>query len=160
MNNKVRKIKHDDQPERESAAEGPTTYLARLQALGPRGEPWVTDGLAKRKPVKARSLVALYPSLVGREVLVCAAQPEGTPVIVGFLHEPDLAAKENAPATSVDLVVDRERIVLSARQEVVLRCGQGSITLTADGKVTVRGADVVSTANRTNRIRGGAVRIN
>jgi hypothetical protein len=161
MHSKIRKISSPGE-HRESASAAPngTAFLARLQALGPRGEPWITHGAAKRKPVKARSVVALRPELVGRDVLVCIAEPERVPVIIGFLQDLVLAPSPHENAEPLALEVDRERIVLSARQEVVLRCGPGSITLTADGKVVVRGVEVVSSANRTNRIRGGAVRIN
>jgi hypothetical protein len=70
----------------------------------------------------------------------------------------DLMGEATAP--SLDLIIDRQRIVLSAQQEVVLRCGKASITLTTDGRIAIRGADIVSTAGRVNRIRGGAVKIN
>jgi hypothetical protein len=78
---------------------------------------------------------------------------------VGVLLAPgDLQGETSVPA--LDLLVDRQRIVLSAQQEVVLRCGQASITLTADGRLVIKGADVVSSAEQVNRIRGGAVKIN
>jgi hypothetical protein len=79
-------------------------------------------------------------------------------VIVGVLTGREDAPPADDPA--IDLVVERRRIVLSAKTEVVLRCGDGSITLAANGKVTIRGVDVISSAARTQRIRGGAVRIN
>lgn len=88
-----------------------------------------------------------------------AGTEDGTPVLVGLTLAPGEQPADLAHQT-LDLTIDRRRLVLSADQEVVLRCGKASITLTADGKVTIRGSDVVSTAVRTNRIRGGAVRIN
>ncbi|MCC6418741.1 MAG: hypothetical protein IT429_10940, partial [Gemmataceae bacterium] len=47
-----------------------------------------------------------------------------------------------------------------AKEEIVLRCGKSSITLRKDGKVVVLGAEVVSRASGTNKIKGAAVRIN
>jgi hypothetical protein len=92
-------------------------------------------------------------------VLVCHADADRIPVVIGILIAPgDRLGEVTAP--SVDLFIDRQRIVLSAQQEVVLRCGKASITLTTDGKIVVKGVDVVSTAGRVNRIRGGAVKIN
>jgi hypothetical protein len=97
--------------------------------------------------------------LVGREVLVCFASATRTPVVVGLVVEPgDVPFASEAPA--VDLRVDRQRIVLNAREEVVLRCGKATIRLTVDGKIVIQGADIVSSAGRVNRIRGGAVKIN
>jgi hypothetical protein len=54
----------------------------------------------------------------------------------------------------------KESIVLEAQQEIALRCGQSSLTLRRDGKIVLRGRDVVSRASRRNKIRGGSVDIN
>jgi hypothetical protein len=133
--------------------------LARIVAVGPDGEPWIAVGDLGAEPRRAETVVPIDPSVVGRRVLVSFAGAERTPVVVGVVVEAgDQAASFSAPL--VDLVIDRRRIVLSAQQEVVLRCGAASITLTADGRAVVRGADVVSSATRTNRVRGGAVKIN
>ncbi len=53
-----------------------------------------------------------------------------------------------------------EELLLEARQSLTLRVGQGSIQLRADGKVLIKGRDLVSHAQRMNRIKGGAVAIN
>jgi hypothetical protein len=133
--------------------------LARLVALGPDGDPWISCGGEGDEPRRARTTVTLAPTSVGRDVLVCFAGQDRIPVVLGVLIAPgDLLGEATAP--SLDLVIDRQRIVLSAQQEVVLRCGKASITLTTDGKVAIKGADIVSTAGRVNRIRGGAVKIN
>jgi hypothetical protein len=50
--------------------------------------------------------------------------------------------------------------VIEGRDEVVLRCGQGSITLRADGKIVIKGTQLVSRASDTNKIRGASVQIN
>jgi hypothetical protein len=42
----------------------------------------------------------------------------------------------------------------------VLRCGEGSITLTRDGKIVLRGKHIVTHASGVNRIRGGSVELN
>ena len=51
-------------------------------------------------------------------------------------------------------------IVLEARKGMTLRVGEGSITLRADGKILIKGKDLVSHARRMNRIRGGSVSLN
>jgi hypothetical protein len=159
-------------PARAASANAPATFTARLVALDERGRAWVLDELdepaagerrdPRSKARLARSTVPLGAEQVGREVLVCRANRAGEPVIVGVLVEPGAAgaADETGPDRNLELVVERRRVVLSAKTELVLRCGEGSITLSADGKVTIRGVDVVSSATRTQRIRGGAVRIN
>lgn len=56
--------------------------------------------------------------------------------------------------------VDGRRVVIEGQDEVVLRCGKASITLTHDGKVELRGVQVVSDAEERQRIRGRTVQIN
>ena len=53
-----------------------------------------------------------------------------------------------------------ESIVLNAAENLTLKCGDGSITIRKDGKILIKGKDLVSQAKRTNRIRGGSVAIN
>jgi hypothetical protein len=60
----------------------------------------------------------------------------------------------------MEAVVDAERIILSGKREVVLRCGKASILLAADGSVVIKGAKLIISATGVHRIRGGAVQIN
>jgi hypothetical protein len=53
-----------------------------------------------------------------------------------------------------------EELVLEARKSLTLRVGEGSITIREDGKILIKGKDLVSYAQRMNRIKGGAVSIN
>jgi hypothetical protein len=53
-----------------------------------------------------------------------------------------------------------DELVIEARHSLTLRVGQGSITIREDGKILIKGQDLVSHAIRTNRIRGGSVSIN
>lgn len=63
------------------------------------------------------------------------------------------------PSTS-ELLIDGRRIDLQAREEIVLRCGKSSITMTSAGKIIIRGAYVSSKSSGANRIKGGSVQIN
>ena len=53
-----------------------------------------------------------------------------------------------------------DEVILEAKKGLTLRVGDGSITLRADGKILIKGKDLVSHAKRMNRIKGGAVSIN
>jgi hypothetical protein len=53
----------------------------------------------------------------------------------------------------------RDELVLEAREQIVLKVGDGQITI-RDGRILIQGRDLVSDAKRLNRIRGGAVSIN
>ncbi len=51
-------------------------------------------------------------------------------------------------------------LVLEAKKGLVLRVGEGSIEIRADGKILIKGKDLVSHAKRMNRIKGGSVSLN
>jgi hypothetical protein len=55
---------------------------------------------------------------------------------------------------------EADELVLEAKKQLILRCGAGSITIREDGKILIKGKDLVSHAKRLNRIRGGSVQIN
>jgi hypothetical protein len=56
--------------------------------------------------------------------------------------------------------VQRKRITLEGHDEVVLRCGEASVTLRRNGRLVLRGTYVESRSKGTNRIKGGSVLIN
>ena len=59
-----------------------------------------------------------------------------------------------------DIYVDGKRVTFDAKEEIVLRCGKASITLTKAGKVLIRGAYLLSRSSGVNRIKGGSVQLN
>ncbi len=75
------------------------------------------------------------------------------PIIMGLLQPPSAR-----PAVQAE--TDGEKLVFSADKEIVLRCGEASITLTRAGKVLIRGAYLLSRSSGVNRIKGGSVQIN
>ena len=78
------------------------------------------------------------------------------PVIVGLLRQSPSKAENG----TIRVDADAHRLVLEASSEVVLRCGEASITLTRDGRVTIRGASLLSRSSGPNRIKGASVQIN
>ena len=111
----------------------------------------------------------LAPENTGRQVLIVFenGNPD-LPIIIGVMENlvADLVSLElektdvDAPAGMESVQVDEERLVIEAQKEVVLKCGQGSITLKRDGKIVLRGTEILSRASGTHRIKGGSVRIN
>lgn len=53
-----------------------------------------------------------------------------------------------------------DELVLRSNHRIVLRCGEASLTLTRDGRVLVRGKDVLSRARQRNQVTGAIVRLN
>lgn len=90
--------------------------------------------------------------------VVVAIPPDtagGSGVILALIH--DLRARHEGED---DADTTPNSLVLEARDELVLKVGDGSITIRKDGKILIKGQDLVSHARRMNRIRGGAVSIN
>jgi Domain of unknown function (DUF6484) len=84
------------------------------------------------------------------------------PILVGFLE--DLPGHDRQPQRAgkleLEARVDGRRVVLRGEEEIVLRCGAASITLCKDGRLIVRGTEVISHARGRNRITGGVIHIN
>lgn len=104
--------------------------------------------------------------LAGREVLLGFDNGDSScPIIIDTLSatfEDTAAASDRVlevhkPET---IEVDRKRLVLDAEEEVVLRCGEASITLTSAGKVLIKGNYLASRSSGANSIKGSSVRIN
>lgn len=114
------------------------------------------------EPVPARSTVRAGSNDVGRDVvLMFEGEDPQRPIVMGLLDAPPVAGKAAPQAVSVPAAeVDGERVVFTAEKEIVLRCGQASITLTRAGKVLIRGAYLLSRSSGVNRIKGGSVQIN
>lgn len=88
----------------------------------------------------------------GDEVLVLP-RSDGSGVVVGRIGPGHAKPAESARAVPDELVIE-------AGTSLTLRVGEGSITLREDGRILIRGSDLVSHATRRNRIRGGSVDIN
>jgi hypothetical protein len=67
---------------------------------------------------------------------------------------------EPEPACVLEADVDGRRVRVVAKDEIVLECGEASITLRRNGKIVIRGTYVETYATGTNRVKGGQVRIN
>jgi len=109
----------------------------------------------------ARSTVPLRRTMLGREVLVVFDNGDaGKPVIVGVLELHALHDSPVAPPMPTSAQVDGERQVIEAEREIVLKCGDASITLTRAGKVIIRGNYILSRSTGYNKIKGAAIDIN
>lgn len=110
--------------------------------------------------VRARSVVDLHGAHIGRQVVLMfeAADP-ARPVVMGVLRSGE-GSPLPAMSPQVDVEADGSRIVVSAKEQLVLRCGKASITLTKAGKVLIQGGYVSSRSTGVNRIKGGSVQLN
>jgi len=110
--------------------------------------------------VPARTTVDLHGAHIGRPVVLMFEEGDAArPIVMGVLREGDGWPLERPPG-QVEVEADGERLVVSAREQLVLRCGKASITLTRAGKVIIRGEHLLSRSAGVNRIKGGSVQIN
>lgn len=117
-------------------------------------------GNPSEQPAQALAVVAICEQDVGRAVaLSFVAGNIQQPLILGFIRA-TANEVESISHQTFEIQQDGQRLVISAEQELVLKCGESTITLTKDGKITVRGKQLLSRAEGMNRIKGGAVQIN
>jgi hypothetical protein len=112
--------------------------------------------------VAGRTTVALVRQQVGADVVVLFEHGDvRRPIVVGVMQDSGQKLPAAAvPAPLVSAHVDEQRVVLTAEREIVLKCGEASITLTRAGKVLIKGTYVLSRSSGYNKIKGAAVDIN
>jgi len=143
-----------------------------------------------QKPLIAISTLDLNQKHVGRQVaLLFTGEQLQSPVIMGVIHSPlqdmlesfeqtsqtseasqssidDSSSKESKAIELEsdlgvdDVTIDGKKIVFEAQNEIVLKCGESSITLTHSGKILIRGKYLLNRSTGVNRIMGGSVQVN
>lgn len=108
----------------------------------------------------ARSIVDLHGVHIGRAVvLMFEAGDPASPIVMGVVREGEGWPLDHR-AGQVEVDIDGERMIVSAREQLVLRCGKASVTLTEAGKVLIQGTYVSSRSSGVNRLKGGSVQLN
>jgi hypothetical protein len=115
------------------------------------------DGLALQEAAATHqdALLVFEGGDPGRPVLLSLLRST-TPMVDLLLQ----SGEQLRPALLEHVRVDGQRITIEGKEEVVLRCGKASLTLRRDGKVLLRGVNVVSQADQVHKVRGGKVQIN
>jgi uncharacterized protein DUF6484 len=140
----------------------PMVVVGELIAMKDDGQtPLVTyPGQTGSAAIPARSIVDLRGSHIGKHVvLLFESNEHADPIVMGVLREGNGWPAEAQPS-NVEVQADGERMVVSAKRQLVLRCGKASITLTEEGKILVKGTYLSSRSSGVHRIKGGAVQIN
>lgn len=140
----------------------PATLVGRLLALTDRGcTPLVCfDGQPLPGAMPARCCVDLRPAHVGLDVvLVFDGGDRLRPIVCGVLR--GKAGWPLGPLPGrVKIDADGERLTVTATRELVLRCGKAMLTLHSDGRIELRGEEILTEANGVNRMRGGSIQLN
>lgn len=132
---------------RAQASEAGQLASARIESVDDEGVVRITvgDGPAVVARIASGPELPLPALVPGAEVLVLV-EPEQAPVIVSAI----LARLPAAPQV----------LELQAQQQLILRCGDASISIAADGTIEIRGERIDSEAEGIQRIKGAQVRIN
>jgi len=140
----------------------PAAVTGELVAIGEDGcTPLVVyPGQPGTAAVAARTAVDLHAPHIGQPVvLVFEGGDPQRPIVLGVLRPTQGWPLAPQPA-QVEVDADGQRMVVSAAQQLVLRCGKASITLTRAGKVLVQGSYLSSRSTGVVRIKGGSVQLN
>jgi hypothetical protein len=86
------------------------------------------------------------------------------PIVVGIVRDRfEPRAERPVALLSEDtraLTLNGSAVIVEGQDEIVLKCGLGSLTIRANGQIVIKGTRLVSRASETNKIRGAAVHIN
>ena len=152
--------------------------IGSLVGINAQGQPLVDYPESPvSQPLPAMSTLGITQQYIGRQVaLLFANGNPQKPVIMGIIHSPLhelITAYELKPANAIDqestsqeisldkeLTVNDKRLVIEGKEEIVLKCGDASITLTKAGKILIRGKYVLTRSEGVNRIMGGSVQVN
>ncbi len=121
-------------------------------------------------PIPAKFTHAMLMQMKNRFIedlevlLVFEDHDPALPVIIDVLYS---AIDDQECSTRVletdfldDVEVDGKRLSFNAEDEIVLRCGKSSITLTRAGKIILRGTYLFNRSSGVNKIKGASIQIN
>jgi hypothetical protein len=107
-----------------------------------------------------------HPELVpGSAVLFAPPETEGRRgcvlgVIGKYASSCESERTNGADQESESLTIRRDNIEIVADSKLVLRCGEGTLTVSDDGTIIIRGTRMLSRSKGINKIKGAAVQIN
>lgn len=163
--------------------------LGRIEAIDDAGNALVSFLNIQVQQTIALTTIPILPQHIGREVALMFTQGiESKPIIMGLIHSPLQQVLENVIANTKvsgdedelvfsevsnkvekyalkslhqnSIYIDGKQVIMEGQEEIVLRCGESSITLSKNGKISIRGKYLLSRSSGVNRILGGAVQIN
>lgn len=167
---------------REGVAAAAAVVVGRLVAGSTPLAPLVEFAGNQAGPIRARATVLLDGATIERAVvtgqsatLVFENADPRLPIVTGLVQTEQTTtpfqellvsarsageATQSIRRTPPEVRRDGDRIVLEGKSEILLKCGEASITLRRDGKMILKGAYIETYAKGVNRIKGGSVKIN
>ena len=128
--------------------------VGRVGRIMSDGKVFVDYAANRIGPIHARLATNDQIDEPGQAVLLVFENGDPTlPVIVGLV-------KDKIAEVTLEPARHSNELVLETKKELTLVCGKSSITLRSDGRIIVKGVEILSRASRTNKIRGASVQIN
>jgi len=155
-------------------AESESSCVGQIVQITEQGEALVDYPGNPKGPVKARLVIDALslphnPADGSIPVLLFFEKSDpALPIIVGIIRETLYPPPPPRPLEEVispierprKVTIDDRKMVLDAKEEIVFRCGKSCVKLRKDGKIIVKGVQIVSRASGTNKIKGASIRIN
>jgi Domain of unknown function (DUF6484) len=147
---------------------GSLCFIGTLAKIDRNGCAFVDFPENEFGPLQARVACAeeISPEAQGTPVLlVFDGGDPCRPIILGFVRD-RFSVEGSGRAIEANwlqppvLRFDGRQIRLSATDQIVLQCGRGSITLSSDGSIEIKGTRVTSRSSGAHKIRGATVQIN
>jgi hypothetical protein len=142
--------------------------VGRLVGITTCGELLVDYPGNSGAPQRARSIIVLDVAEAADfeqlpVLLFLDSRNSDAPIILGLIG--DTVRTKPLEAVSLshpgrEVFVDGKAIQVDADREIVLRCGASSLTLRRDGKIILKGKEIISRASEANKIKGAVVKIN
>src|SRR5436190_8175914 len=139
-------VDYDTGDRNSAATHSPGVVIGTLSAWDDAGNPLVDySNNPSECFLQALTTVPLNQAVLGREVALMFVNGDPwQPLIIGLLQPiregeaPAEPSVRSRPPLSAE--IDGERLVFTAKEEIVLQCGHASLTLTKAGKVLIRGS--------------------
>jgi hypothetical protein len=154
--------------------------IGKVTSINDNGNPLIAYNEATQVlPIEALTTVPLNDSSVGKDVAISFAQNQGgIPIVMGVIRRllddvisqqentmPLAADDENTNLLSAEtgkpeIIVDGNKLELSAADEITLRCGKSSITLNKNGKILIKGEHMLNRTAGSYKIKSGSIQLN
>lgn len=145
--------------------------IGRVHSITSGGEVLVTFPGNTNGPLAAKVLLGTVRELenlsIDSHVLLGFVETgPSIPIIFGVLADTISISGHLTERRGVSLrprqevTIDGNTLTLEGEKEIVLKSGNGSITIRQDGKIILKGTSIVSRSSGRNKIRGASVEVN
>lgn len=135
--------------------------IGRVDALTSTGPVVRYRGCPGPDGLVARCATQVTEEHVGRRAaLMFEGGDPAKPILTGMLHFDDDEIGDHPAMGSLQIEEDDQKIDITLKKAISLKCGKASLIITPNGKILLRGKYLLSRASGVNRVQGGSVRIN